>query len=146
MTFLQAVSSGPKLYRMFKGPGNLGGIGNAYAIVKDMAVDPETPSEMFIDDALVIDYDMEPYTALVYGQIKWSGGNTPRVNCRLVRNGSVLVTGAEVRNSSQLATASATVTVQPGDSFELWWRGEGNFFMRPTLQAGQDTFLHIEPI
>ncbi|QFP94892.1 hypothetical protein SEA_OHMYWARD_10 [Gordonia phage OhMyWard] len=146
MTFLQAVAAGPKTLRMYKGPGNLNGLGNSHNIVKDMAVDADTDPAAFLNDALVVSYDAEPYSANLYGQITWNSGNTPRVECRIVRNGSALVTGTRVTTRDVPATASTTITVQPGDSFELWWLGEGSFFQRPVLLAGQNTFLRIEPV
>ncbi|WKW86792.1 hypothetical protein SEA_CONLEY_6 [Gordonia phage Conley] len=147
MTFLQGiVDNKPKFLRMHKAPGNLGGVGNSYRIVENMMSSPESEDpSAFISDALVVSYEAEPYQALIYGQIQWSGGSFPQVNCRIRRSGSDLVTGATVTNSSSYAYASWTGVVNPGESFELWWRGEGNFFMRPTLLAGVNTFLQIEP-
>lgn len=147
MTFLQGiVYNKPKFLRMHKAPGNLSGVGNAYSIVGNMMSSPESEDpSAFISNALVISYEVEPYQALIYGQIKWSGGTSPQVNCRIRRSGSDLVTGATVTNSSSYAYASWTGVVNPGESFELWWRGEASYYQKPTLQAGVNTFLKIEP-
>ncbi|QFP95580.1 hypothetical protein SEA_TANIS_6 [Gordonia phage Tanis] len=148
MTFLQGiVDAKPKLLRMHKAPGDLGGVGNSYRIVENMMSSPESEDPAaFINDALVVNYDAEPYQALIYGQIQWTGGSMPQVNCRIRRNGSDLVTGGTTTNSSSYAYASTTQMVYPGESFELWWRGEGSFLVRPTLKAGVNTFLQIEPM
>lgn len=146
MTFLQAISESIPEYRMYRSGSNQGGVGTSYNLVTNMvAADPAYEIDI-ISNAIVIPYNTDPYTAVVYAQIVWTGGIQPSVGCRIRRSGSDLVTGALQTNSANNATATTTVTVSGGDSFELYFRGEGNFFMRPSLVAGVNTYLRVTPV
>ncbi|WNM72475.1 hypothetical protein SEA_ARTORIAS_6 [Gordonia phage Artorias] len=144
MTFLQAVGlNTPQTYRMVKTGSNQAGVGTSYNAVTNMVVDSATDPDAVINGAIIIPYDAEPYMAVISGQIDWTGGIAPSVGCRIRKSGSDLVTGS--LTGSTEATATTTIMVYPGDSFDLWWRGEGSFFNRPSCKPGELTFLKVVP-
>lgn len=149
MTFLQAVDVpfvAPYM-GMYKSGSNQTGVGTSFIPVTNMVRDAQTPEVYVLNGAIIIPYEFPSYQAIVRGQIQHSGGSSPRKTiCQIRRNTSTLVTGAASTDSSGYAVASTTITVDPGDSFDLYWQGEGNFFNRPSCIAGAGTFLQIQPV
>ena len=148
MTFLQAVREIQRHIQniqMYKAGSDQNGAGLSYIRVTGMAATEDTDPDHVISNGIVIPDDWPDYTAVVYGQVKWNGGSNPKVGCRLRRNGSDLITGAIVTNSSNVAFASTTITVVGGDSFEMFWQGDGSFLIRPNCLASPQTFMRVTP-
>lgn len=146
MTFLRSADLLPpvEFMRMNKS-GDQSGVGNSFNRVTGMVPAAGTNPDHIISNAIVVPYTYRTYDAIVSGQITWSGGIGPKVQCRIRRNGSDLTTGSTQTNSANAATASFHVNVEPGDSFELYWRGEGSFFTYPTCLGGHTTHLILAP-
>lgn len=154
MTFLQAVDVpvvpfvAPYMGMYKSGVGFQVGGGLSFIPVTDMVRDAKTPEAYVLNGAIVIPYEFPSYKAIVRGQIQHSGGSSPKVICQIRRNASTLVTGitSTVSSGSGYAVASTTITVDPGDSFNLYWQGEGNYGNKPICIAGAGTFLQIQPV
>uniref|UniRef100_A0AAU8GQV9 Minor tail protein n=1 Tax=Gordonia phage Petito TaxID=3158876 RepID=A0AAU8GQV9_9CAUD len=149
MTFLQAVDVPfvVPYMGMNKTAGNQGGVGLSFNPVTNMIVDYMTEPDYVINGAIVIPYDFPSFQATIQGQIYYSGGSFPKVTCRIRRNAATLVTGSEVTTyPPAAAVASTTIMVNPGDTFDLYWQGEGSFFVRPSCVAGENTYLKVIPV
>lgn len=148
MTFLR--SPNPKFLpiplRMIKTGGNLTGVGLSYNLVSPMAADANTDPMFVISNKIVIPLSWKVYSGIVYAQVKWSGGTMPKVGCMIKRNGVEVARGTIQTSSSNFATAELNTIITPGDSFEMFWQGEGNFFIRPSCLPGEQTYLSVSPI
>ena len=152
MTFLQAhkvpfAFVEPFYMGVYKSGSNQVGVGASFVPVTNMVGDADTPADNVLNGGIIIPYEWPSYQAIVRGQIQHSGGSSPRKTiCQIRRNASTLVTGATSTGSSGYAFASTTITVDPGDTFDLYWQGEGNYFNRPSCIAGGGTVLQIDPV
>lgn len=147
MTFLQAIPSiiPQPDYKIIKGGSNQKGVGNSYNAVTNMYVAPGYPPEVVIGGKIVIPDHVQPYAATVTALIQWSGGVLPKVNARIMLGSTAIVTGPE-SNSGNVAYASVDRIITPGETYSLFWRGEGSFFSYPSCIAGANTSLEIYPI
>lgn len=147
MTFLRSAK--PKItpvkLRMVKSGGNQAGVGLSYNMVTSMVADSLTDPELIVANGIIIPWDWPAFYAEVYGQVSWTGGISPKVGCMIRHNQSELAKGSIQTNSSNNAWASKFITVYPGDEFDLFWQGEGNFFTRPSCRPGELTYLSITP-
>lgn len=131
-------------YQMTK-TNTTAGSGTSYATLTGMAAAAAYPGSIVDNSAaLRIPNGLPSYSATVYVEVPHTGGTAPRYGqSQIYRNGSRVATGAQQTNSPGTSTATWTGTVSAGDYFVIQWRGEGNFFNRPTAQAG--SFLRITP-
>ncbi|AQY55632.1 hypothetical protein PBI_HUFFY_30 [Gordonia phage Huffy] len=138
----------PAVYSATKGGSSQTGSGaNSWIAVSPMAADPAYPETVMSGNAVVIPAMVPPFTAAISAQLFHAGGATPRyTTARIRRNGVDLVTGDNSTDGEGYAHAETTALVTPGDRFELLFRGEGNFFQRPAVRAGAETYLRITPL
>ncbi|UTN93320.1 minor tail protein [Gordonia phage Widow] len=121
------------------------GSGTSYATLPGFVADAAYPySEVDSGVALSVPDDWPSYTGTVRAEVPHTGGSSPRYGqTQIYQSGTLRVTGAQQTASPGTSTAEWTGTIYPGDYFVIQWRGEGNFFQRPTAQAG--AFLQITP-
>lgn len=132
-------------YQMTK-TNTTAGSGTSYATLTGMVADAAYPGSI-VDSgaALRVPDGITAYNAVVRAEVPHTGGTAPRYGqTRIYRNGSLVATGAQESNSPGTSFAEWSGSVQAGDYFVISWRGEGNFFNRPTAQAG--AFLRITPV
>ncbi|UVK59603.1 hypothetical protein SEA_SURVIVORS_30 [Gordonia phage Survivors] len=131
-------------YRMTKG-NTQGGTGTGYLTLNGMAADGSFPGTLVESGTtLRIPADASTYTAVVRAEVPHTGGASPLYGqCQIYRNGSLVATGSQVSSSPNTSWVEWTGTVGPNDTFYISWRGEGNFFNRPTAQPG--AFLSVIP-
>lgn len=134
----------PPVFRMYK-TNTQTGTGTSYFSLNGMVIDPAYGSaNVSSGTALEIPSGLTPYTATVRAEVPHTGGTAPRYGqTRIMRNGSVVATGSQQSASPGTSFAEWTGTVQGGDRYVIVWRGEGDFFNRPTAQAG--AFLQVTP-
>ncbi|AZS11783.1 hypothetical protein PBI_NINA_29 [Gordonia phage Nina] len=132
-------------YRMTK-TNTQNGTGTGYLTLNGMAADSGFPGTL-VDSGttLRIPADASTYSAKVRAEVPHTGGSAPLYGqCQIVRNGSVVATGAQVTSSPGTSWVEWTGIVGPNDTFYISWRGEGNLFTRPTAQSG--AFLSVVPL
>lgn len=130
--------------RMYK-TNTQGGTGTSYFTLTGMVADPAYPaSEVDNSSALSVPDNWPSYTATVRAEVPHTGGTVPRYGqAQIYKSGTLMATGAQSSGSPDTSVVEWTGTVNAGDYFVISWRGEGNFFNRPTAQAG--AFLRVVP-
>ena len=130
-------------YQMTK-TNTTAGSGTSYATLTGMASDAAYPGSIVDNSAaLRIPDGLPSYSATVLVNVPHTGGSSPYGQSQIYRNGSLVATGAQQSASPGTSTVDWSGNVQAGDYFVIQWRGEGNFFQRPTAQAG--AFLRVTP-
>lgn len=132
-------------YQMTK-TNTTSGSGTSYSTLTGMVADDSYPGSI-VDNgaALRVPDGITAYSAYVYAEVPHTGGSSPRYGqTKIFKNGSQVAEGSQVSSSPGTSFAEWSGTVQAGDYFVIQWRGEGNFFQRPTAQAG--SFLRITPV
>lgn len=131
-------------YQMTKS-GTQAGQGTGYNTLTGMVADAGYPGTIVDNSAaLRIPDGLPSYPAVVRAEVPHTGGTPPRYGqSQIYMNGSLVATGAQQSASPGTSTVEWSGSVQAGDYFVIQWRGEGNFFNRPTAQAG--AFLRVTP-
>lgn len=131
-------------YQMTKS-GTQAGQGTGYNTLTGMAADAGYPGTIVDNSAaLRIPDGLPSYAANIHVEVPHTGGSSPRYGqSQIYMNGSLVATGAQQSASPGTSTVDWSGNVQAGDYFVIQWRGEGNFFQRPTAQAG--AFLRVTP-
>ena len=127
----------PMTYRLYS-TSTVAGTGTSWLglAAANFQADPAYPYTLY-SSGLVIPANVPNYTATITGVFTNSGGTPPRYGQgRLLLDGTVIVEGNQATGSPDTSTATWTGTLYPGAVITAQWRGEGNFFNRPTLQAG----------
>ncbi|UJE15692.1 hypothetical protein SEA_LIGMA_37 [Gordonia phage Ligma] len=108
-----------------------GGIAGANPVA-----DSAYPYTVF-SSGIVIPPQCPVYSANLHAEFSHTGGTVPRYGqVRIHVNGNVVVEGNSQSASPGTSIADTNMDVAPGDVITCQWRGEGNFFNRPTLSAG----------
>lgn len=84
------------------------------------------------------------YDAYIYAECYHTGGNSPRYGQTRLSIDGYVVEGTQVSASPGTSVVSTTITLHGGSTIYWNWRGEGNFFNRPTLQPS-GTKLTVTP-
>lgn len=120
------------------------GVGNSYNAITNMIADATYPDTVMSGNAIVVPPGTPSVNALITLRCGYSGGSVPSVNARIRKNGVDLVTSGT--GSGGVAQVSTTTPIVGGDVIEGYWRGEGQFFSYPTLQAEPSTWLAVSTV
>lgn len=127
----------PMQYRLVS-TSTVSGTGTSYLTLAgaNYQADPAYPYTLY-SSGLVIPASVPVVNYNVTATFPCSGGAAPRYGQgRILLNGNVIAGGNQATGSPDTSTATWTGQLAPGDVLTCQWRGEGNFFNRPTLQAG----------
>ncbi|QNL30164.1 hypothetical protein SEA_MARIOKART_37 [Gordonia phage Mariokart] len=135
----------PMVYRM-QTTATLGGTGTSWLDIANWTVSSGYPYTLISSNDLVIPAGLPVYRANLYAGGSISGGTAPRYGQLRIRvNGTVAVEGAQATGSPDTVSAFInSVDMTPGMMIDVQYRGEGNFFNRPTLAAG--AYLSVTPV
>lgn len=130
----------PALWRL-RTTSNLTGSGNTYLTVTSVEADTGR-TVMAAHRILVPNRCPDSFSALIVATGSVSGGTLPQSNLRIIHNGANVATSGNT--SSGTVSTSATRLLAPGDTIEMHYRGEGQFFNRPRLNSGAT--LAVDPV
>lgn len=124
------------------------GTGTSWLNLNGLAEDPALPGWKSVNPAgaAALPDNFPSYTARIDAAVYHTGGSSPLYGqTRVFVNGAVVATGSQVSSSPGTSTVTWTGTLKGGDAVSWQWRGEGNFFTRPTAQSS-GTWLTVTPV